>query len=114
MEDYDTTFAGRAIAEFVDDLSNWYVRLSRRRFWDGDPAAFDTLRDCLLGVSKLLAPLTPFVTDEIYDNLDGGEPSIHLCDFPEPGRARRGARVATCRWCATRSSWGARRAPTRR
>jgi len=85
MEDYDTTFAGRAIAEFVDDLSNWYVRLSRRRFWDGDPAAFDTLRDCLLGASKLLAPLTPFVTDEIYDNLDGAEPSIHLCYFPEAG-----------------------------
>jgi isoleucyl-tRNA synthetase len=86
MEDYDTTFAGRAIAEFVDDLSNWYVRLSRRRFWDGDPAAFDTLRDCLLGASMLLAPLTPFVTDEIYANLDGREPSIHLCDFPEPGQ----------------------------
>jgi len=86
MDDYDTTFAGRAVAEFVDDLSNWYVRLSRRRFWDGDPAAFDTLRDCLLGASKLLAPLTPFVTDEIYDNLDGGEPSIHLCDFPKPGQ----------------------------
>ena len=85
MDDYDTTFSGRAIAEFVDDLSNWYVRLSRRRFWDGDPAAFDTLRDCLLGASKLLAPLTPFVTDEIYDNLDGAEPSIHLCDFPEAG-----------------------------
>ena len=71
MEDYDTTFAGRAIAEFVDDLSNWYVRLSRRRFWDGDPAAFATLRNCLLDVAKLLAPLTPFVADEIYDNLDG-------------------------------------------
>jgi isoleucyl-tRNA synthetase len=85
MEDYDTTFAGRAIAGFVDDLSNWYVRLSRRRFWDGDPAAFDTLRDCLLGASKLLAPLTPFVTDEIYDNIDGGEPSVHLCHFPQPG-----------------------------
>jgi isoleucyl-tRNA synthetase len=86
MENYDSTFAGRAIAEFVDDLSNWYVRLSRRRFWRGDDAAaFDTLRDCLLGVSKLLAPLTPFVTDEIYDNLDGSEPSVHLCDFPEPG-----------------------------
>jgi isoleucyl-tRNA synthetase len=85
MESYDTTFAGRAIAEFIDDLSNWYVRLSRRRFWRGDDAAaFDTLRDCLLGVSKLLAPLTPFVTDEIYDNLDGSEPSVHLCDFPEP------------------------------
>ena len=86
MDDYDTTFAGRAVADFVDDLSNWYVRLSRRRFWRGDdPAAFNTLRDCLLGVSKLLAPLTPFVTDEIYDNLDGSEPSVHLCDFPEPG-----------------------------
>jgi isoleucyl-tRNA synthetase len=84
MEDYDTTFAGRAIAEFVDDLSNWYVRRSRRRFWDGDPAAFATLREALVTVSKLLAPLTPFVTDEIYENLDGAEPSVHLCDFPEP------------------------------
>jgi isoleucyl-tRNA synthetase len=62
------------------------VRLSRKRFWRGtDEAAFTTLRDCLLGVSKLLAPLTPFVTDEIYDNLDGSEPSVHICDFPEPG-----------------------------
>jgi isoleucyl-tRNA synthetase len=85
MEDYDTTFAGRAIAEFVDDLSNWYVRLSRRRFWDGDPVAFAVLHDCLVTVSKLLAPLAPFVTDEIYENLDGSEPSVHLCDFPEPG-----------------------------
>ena len=85
MEAYDTTFAGRAIADFVDDLSNWYLRLSRRRFWDGDPGAFAVLRECLLTVSKLLAPLTPFVTDEIYENLDGSEPSVHLCDFPEPG-----------------------------
>jgi isoleucyl-tRNA synthetase len=86
MDDYDTTFAGRAIADFVDDLSNWYVRLSRRRFWRGDDeAAFTTLRECLVGVCKLLAPLTPFITDEIYDNVDGSEPSVHLCDFPEPG-----------------------------
>ena len=85
MDDYDTTFAGRAVAEFVDDLSNWYVRLSRRRFWDGDPAAFSTLHESLVTVAKLLAPLTPFITDEIYDNLDGREPSVHLCDFPEPG-----------------------------
>ena len=89
MEDYDTTFAGRAIAEFVDDLSNWYVRLSRRRFWDGDPAAFATLGECLLTTAKLLAPLTPFVADEIFENLDGGEPSVHLCDFPEPGARDR-------------------------
>jgi isoleucyl-tRNA synthetase len=84
LDDYDTTSAGRAIAAFVDDLSNWYVRLSRRRFWDGDPAAFGTLRECLLVSSKLLAPLTPFLTDEIYENLDASEPSIHLCDYPQP------------------------------
>jgi isoleucyl-tRNA synthetase len=85
MEDYDTTFAGRAIAQFVDDLSNWYVRLSRRRFWDGDRVAFETLHYSLVTVAKLLAPLTPFVADEIYENLDGTEPSVHLCDFPVPG-----------------------------
>jgi len=82
LDEYDATFAGRAIAEFVDDLSNWYVRRSRRRFWDGDPEAFATLRRCLLTTVQLLAPFCPFVTDEIYDNLDGGEASVHLCDFP--------------------------------
>jgi isoleucyl-tRNA synthetase len=82
LEDYDATSAGRAVAAFVDDLSNWYVRLSRRRFWDGDPAAFATLRECLLVTAHLLAPLTPFVADEIYENLDGSEPSVHLRDYP--------------------------------
>jgi isoleucyl-tRNA synthetase len=85
MEDYDTTFAGRALAELVDDLSNWYVRLSRRRFWDGDPVAFAVLHDCLVTIAKLLAPLAPFVSDAIYENLDGSEPSVHLCDFPQAG-----------------------------
>jgi isoleucyl-tRNA synthetase len=85
LDAYDATFAGRAIAEFVDDLSNWYVRRSRRRFWDGDPAAFATLRHCLISAAQLLAPFCPFVADEVYDNLDGSEPSVHLCDFPEPG-----------------------------
>ena len=89
LDDYDTTTAGRTIAAFVEDLSNWYVRRSRRRFWDGDPAAFATLRECLLGVAKLAAPLTPFVTDAIYDNLDGSEASVHLCDYPEPDPALR-------------------------
>jgi isoleucyl-tRNA synthetase len=84
LDDYDATRAGQAIAAFVDDLSNWYVRRSRRRFWDGDPAAFGTLHTCLVTVSKLLAPFTPFIADEIYDNLDGAEPSVHLEDFPEP------------------------------
>jgi isoleucyl-tRNA synthetase len=85
LDDYDTTSAGRAIAAFVDDLSNWYVRRSRRRFWDGDEAAFWTLRECLVTVAKLLAPLTPFVADAIYENLDGSEPSVHLCDYPVAG-----------------------------
>jgi isoleucyl-tRNA synthetase len=82
LDDYDATTAGRAIAQLVDELSNWYVRRSRRRFWDGDPAAFTTLRECLLIVAKLLAPFCPFVADEIYDNLDGELASVHLCDFP--------------------------------
>jgi isoleucyl-tRNA synthetase len=82
LDAYDATAAGRAVAALVDELSNWYVRRSRRRFWDGDPAAFQTLRTCLLTVSKLLAPLCPFIADEIYDNLDGTLASVHLCDFP--------------------------------
>ena len=78
----------------MDDLSNWYVRRSRRRFWrtggedEADTvAAYLTLHEALVTVSKLLAPFTPFVADEIYRNLDGGEPSVHLCDFPEPDEA---------------------------
>jgi isoleucyl-tRNA synthetase len=85
MDDYDTTSTGRAIAAFVEDLSNWYVRRSRPRFWAGDQAALDTLEQCLVTLSKLLSPLVPFVADAIYENLDGSEPSVHLCDFPTPG-----------------------------
>jgi isoleucyl-tRNA synthetase len=85
LDAYDATSAGRAIGELVDELSNWYVRRSRRRFWEGEPAAFATLRSCLLAVAKMLAPLCPFIADEIYDNLDGELASVHLCDFPEPG-----------------------------
>jgi isoleucyl-tRNA synthetase len=95
MDDFDCTTAGRAIADFVEELSNWYVRLSRRRFWEGDPAAFGTLRHCLLTIAALLAPFTPFVADEIYGNLAGGADdafgdapdSIHLCDFPQADAA---------------------------
>ena len=93
LDAYDATRAGQAIAAFVDDLSNWYVRRSRRRFWDGDAAAFATLRTCLVTVSKLLAPFTPFIADEIYDNLDGSQESVHLEDWPRARRARRGPRV---------------------
>jgi isoleucyl-tRNA synthetase len=88
LDAYDATLAGRAIAELVDDLSNWYVRRSRRRFWDGDEAAFATLRTCLVTVAKLAAPSIPFLADELYDNLDGTEPSVHLCDFPDEDPAR--------------------------
>jgi isoleucyl-tRNA synthetase len=92
MDDFDCTAAGREIASFVEELSNWYVRLSRRRFWDGDRAAFGTLRHCLLETAALLAPFTPFLADEIHLNLAGGEAenlgelpdSVHLRDFPEP------------------------------
>ena len=84
MDDFDCTTAGRAIADFVEELSNWYVRLSRRRFWEGDRAAFKTLRACLIDVAKMLAPFTPFLADEIYRNLVGGDEStsVHLADFP--------------------------------
>ena len=85
LEAYDATSAGREIAAYVEDLSNWYVRRSRRRFWDGDGEALATLHEALVTVAQLLAPFTPFVADEIYDNLDGNLPSVHLCDFPQPG-----------------------------
>jgi isoleucyl-tRNA synthetase len=89
MDDYDCTSAGRAIAEYVEELSNWYVRLSRRRFWDGDRAAFATLRHCLLETVAMLAPFTPFLADEIHRNLSGEDaaPSVHLRDFPEVDQA---------------------------
>ncbi|MBO9532382.1 MAG: isoleucine--tRNA ligase [Solirubrobacteraceae bacterium] len=88
LEDYDVTAAGRAIGELVDELSNWYVRRSRRRFWDGDPVALETLRDALLRISTLLAPFTPFVADELFEQLGGDEDSVHLADWPQihPGR----------------------------
>jgi isoleucyl-tRNA synthetase len=89
LDSFDATVAGRAIQTFIDEVSNWYVRRSRRRFWDGDPAAFATLRACLITTAQLLAPFCPFVADEIYDNLDGAEPSVHLCDFPSPDAAAR-------------------------
>ncbi|HWO47245.1 MAG TPA: class I tRNA ligase family protein, partial [Solirubrobacterales bacterium] len=83
MDDYDCTSAGRAIAEYVEELSNWYVRLSRRRFWEGDRAAFATLRHCLLETTAMLAPFVPFLADEIHRNLSGSTESVHLRDFPE-------------------------------
>ena len=93
MENYDPTNAGRRIQEFVDRLSNWYVRRSRRRFWRSDEGDADklsgyvTLHTCLVTVAKLMAPLAPFVSEEIYQNLvcsvDPDAPdSVHLADYP--------------------------------
>ncbi len=95
MDEFDCTAAGREISEFVEELSNWYVRLSRRRFWEGDRAAFATLRHCLLETAALLAPFTPFLADEIHLNLAAGEgesfselpDSVHLRNFPAPDPA---------------------------
>ena len=92
LEAYDATGTCRAIQQFIDDLSNWYVRRSRRRFWksesDADKlAAYHTLHEALVTVTKLLAPFTPFVAEELYQNLvrsvDAAAPeSVHLCAWP--------------------------------
>jgi isoleucyl-tRNA synthetase len=85
LENFDTLAAATALEGFVDDLSNWYVRRSRARFWKAsDPSAHATLYLCLTTISKLLAPFCPFVADELHTVLigDGGEPSVHLEDWP--------------------------------
>src|SRR5262249_58229586 len=63
LERFDTARAGRLLGQYIDDLSNWYVRRSRRRFWAGDPAALATLHQCLYVLTLLMAPFAPFVTD---------------------------------------------------
>ncbi|HEX2739454.1 MAG TPA: isoleucine--tRNA ligase [Rubrobacter sp.] len=95
LDAYDVTAAGRAIGEFVDELSNWYVRRSRRRFWKGEDdqdkkAAHSTLYECLVAVAKLTAPFTPFVAESLYQNLvvnadETAPESVHLADWPEYG-----------------------------
>ena len=92
LDDYDVTAAGRSLGEFVDELSNWYVRRSRRRFWkseddDDKKAAHSTLYECLVTVAKLTAPFTPFVAEALYRNLvvnaDREAPeSVHLAGWP--------------------------------
>ena len=87
LERFDTTRAGRLLAQYVDDLSNWYVRRSRRRFWAGDPAALATLHECLYVVTLLMAPFTPFLTDAVWAAVFApGSPSlpdsVHLARWP--------------------------------
>ncbi|MGW4034042.1 isoleucine--tRNA ligase [Streptomyces sp. NPDC004838] len=87
LEGYDTQRAGKLLSSFVDDLSNWYVRRSRRRFWQGDPAALRTLHEVIETVTRLMAPLTPFITERVWQDLvvpvtpDAPE-SVHLSDWP--------------------------------
>jgi isoleucyl-tRNA synthetase len=94
LEGYDATGAGRSIERFVDDLSNWYVRLARRRFRGrgGRPgaeadAAHRTLYECLTALARLLAPFTPFIAEALWRNLAAGRnghpESVHLADYPE-------------------------------
>jgi len=87
LEDFDSQIAGRALARFIDDLSNWYVRRSRRRFWDGDTAALGTLHECLVTLTKLLAPLVPFITEQVWQELvrptdASAADSVHLTNWP--------------------------------
>ena len=94
LEAFDTQRAGSLLAQFVDDLSNWYVRRSRRRFWDGDPAALATLHETLATVTQLMAPLTPFITERVWQDVvrpvDPAAPeSVHLADWPACDRRRR-------------------------
>ena len=89
LADYEPTKAARAINEFVNDhLSNWYVRLNRKRFWGGEMtqdklAAYQTLYTCLKTLSLLIAPISPFFADRLYRDLDNGQDSVHLAMFPE-------------------------------
>ncbi len=88
LEDYEPTKAARAISEFVcDNLSNWYVRLNRKRFWGGEMdadklAAYQTLYKCLLTVAELMAPVSPFFADRLYRDLKRCDRSVHLALFP--------------------------------
>ncbi len=88
MDEYDLNRVCRAINEFInEDLSNWYIRRNRRRFWESElttskKAVYQTTYNVLVGLCELMAPISPFITDEIYQNLTGKE-SVHLADYPK-------------------------------
>ena len=88
LENFDSQTAGSLIASFIDDLSNWYVRRSRRRFWDGDESALNTLYFCLKNLTLLLAPMVPFISEHVWQTLirvaESDQPeSVHLSNFPK-------------------------------
>lgn len=93
LEGYDFMKAAQAIETFIDEFSNWYIRRSRERFWgsgitDDKRAAYGVMRKVLLTVSQLMAPFTPFIADELYRSLSGGQ-SVHLTDYPSVNEAER-------------------------
>jgi isoleucyl-tRNA synthetase len=88
LEEFDSLRAGKRLERFIDDLSNWYVRVSRRRFWDGDAAALGTLHEVLEVLTRLMAPFTPFLAEVLHDALvvsvwDDLPDSVHLRDWPK-------------------------------
>ena len=88
LDTFDTQRAGRLLSAFVDNLSNWYVRRSRRRFWDGDPAALATLHEALRVATLCLAPFTPFITERVWQDLfrttdESAPTSVHLASWPK-------------------------------
>ena len=84
LEGFDSLRAGKRLERLIDDLSNWYVRVSRRRFWDGDPAALTTLHTCLTTLGTVMAPFTPFLAEVLHEALVGGD-SVHLQSWPAAG-----------------------------
>ncbi len=101
LEGFDTVAAGRRLAAFIDDMSNWYVRRSRRRFWEGPgtpdgAAAFATLYQCLETLTRLMAPIAPFLTDYVWGVLraDDTPESVHLADWPRADPALIEARLS--------------------
>jgi len=100
MDEYDIVGAADALKQFIDDVSNWYVRNSRARFWgnqwtEDKIAAFTTLYEVLITLVKLMAPFVPFVTEAIYQNLRTEQmpESVHLCDWPQVNQALRDAEL---------------------
>jgi isoleucyl-tRNA synthetase len=90
LERFDTQRAGARLAAFVDDLSNWYVRRTRRRFWAGEPAALATLHECVEVLTRLMAPMVPFVTERVWQDVvrqvtPDAPDSVHLASWPEAG-----------------------------
>ena len=85
LQRFDSQSAGRLIADLIDDLSNWYVRRSRRRFWNADPTALQTLHVCLRDLLLIMAPFTPFITERLWQDLFAtaeGVDSVHLAAWP--------------------------------